>query len=69
VAEEMKHDPIPTFAKQLLEQDITTEKTLKTIADEVKKELQTAIEFAEQSDYPPLEEIYTDLFYTERRAM
>jgi pyruvate dehydrogenase E1 component alpha subunit len=69
VAEEMKHDPIPTFAKQLLEQEITTENALKAIADEVKKELQAAIAFAEQSDYPPLEEIYTDLFYTERRAM
>lgn len=69
VAEEMKNDPIPTFAKQLLEREITTEKVLKTIVDDVKKELQTAIEFAEQSDYPPLEEIYTDLFYEERRAV
>jgi pyruvate dehydrogenase E1 component alpha subunit len=69
VAEEMKNDPIPTFAKQLLEREITTEKVLKTIVDDVKKELQAAIEFAEQSDYPPLEEIYTDLFYEERRAV
>jgi pyruvate dehydrogenase E1 component alpha subunit len=69
VAEEMKNDPIPTFAKQLLEQEITTEKTLKAIADDVRKELHAAIEFAEKSDFPPLEEIYTDLFYEERRAM
>jgi len=69
VAEEMQNDPIPTFAKQLLEREITTEKVLKTIVDDVKKELQAAIEFAEQSDYPPLEEIYTDLFYEERRAV
>jgi pyruvate dehydrogenase E1 component alpha subunit len=69
VAEEMKNDPIPNFAKQLVEQEITTEKTLKAIAEEVKKELHAAIEFAEQSDYPPLEEIYTDLYYEERRAM
>jgi pyruvate dehydrogenase E1 component alpha subunit len=69
VAEEMKDDPIPTFAKQLLEQEITTEQTLKAIADDVKKDLQAAIEFAEQSPYPPLEEIYTDLLYEEGRAM
>jgi len=67
IAEEMKDDPIPLFVKQMLEQEITTEETLKGIDDEVKKEMQEAIEFAEQSEYPPLEEIFTDLYYEERR--
>ena len=69
IAEEMKHDPIPNFAKQLLEQEITTEENLKAIEEEVEKELQEAIEFTEQSPYPSLEEIYTDLTYEERRAV
>jgi len=69
IAEEMKHDPIPIFAKQLLEQEITTEENLKAIEEEVQKELQEAIEFTEKSPYPSLEEIYTDLYYEERRAV
>ena len=69
IADEMKNDPIPLFAKQLIEQEITTEETLNAIGEEVKKELQAAIEFTDQSDYPPLEEIYTDLLYEEGRAV
>ncbi|MGD8212684.1 MAG: thiamine pyrophosphate-dependent enzyme, partial [Desulfobacterales bacterium] len=69
IAEEMKNDPIPIFAKQLLEQEITTEEHLKAIEEEVKKELQEAIEFTEKSPFPSLEEIYTDLTYEERRAV
>ena len=69
IEDEMKNDPIPIFAKQLLEQEITTEEKLKVIEEEVKKELQEAIEFTEKSEYPPLEEIYTDLVYEERRVV
>ena len=65
----MKNDPIPLFAKQLIEQEITTEEILKAIGEDVKKELQEAIEFTEQSEYPSLEEIYTDLVYEERRVV
>jgi pyruvate dehydrogenase E1 component alpha subunit len=69
VAEEMKNDPIPLFAQQLIEQEITTEEILKAIGEDVKKELQQAIEFTEQSEYPSFEEIYTDLTYEEGRAV
>ena len=69
VAQEMKNDPIPLFAKQLIEQEITTEAVLNAIGEDVKKELQAAIDFTDQSDYPPLEEIYTDLLYEEGRAV
>jgi pyruvate dehydrogenase E1 component alpha subunit len=67
-AEEMKNDPIPKFANQLIEQEIATEEKLKSIEEEAQKELQEAIEFAEKSPYPSVEEIYTDLVYEERRA-
>ena len=65
----MKNDPIPIFAKQLLEREIVTEAKLKAIEEEVKQELQEAIEFTEKSEYPSLDEIYTDLVYEERRAV
>ena len=45
------------------------EKILDEIEEEVKKELQEAIDFTEKSPYPSLEEIYTDLTYEERRAV
>ena len=69
VAEEMKNDPIPLFAKQIIEQDFATEENLKTLEVEVARELQEAIEFTDKSEYPSLEEIYTDLVYEERRAV
>jgi len=62
-----KRDAIKRFADQLLEQEIVTEEDLQLLRDEAKKELQEAIEFADKSDYPPVEEIFTDLFYEERR--
>jgi hypothetical protein len=34
----------------------------------VNKELQEAIEFAEGSDFPTEEEIYTDMFWEERKS-
>ena len=64
-----KRDPIERFVKQLLDQGMATEGELQALRDEVDKELQEAIEFADKSDYPSLEEIYTDLLYQERRAV
>jgi pyruvate dehydrogenase E1 component alpha subunit len=67
LAESQKKDPIMNFGNQLIEQGIATEENFQSLRDEALKELHEAIEFAENSDYPPLEEIYTDLFYEERR--
>lgn len=64
-----KRDPIARFAKELLDQGMATEEELQALRDEVDKELREAIEFADKSDYPPLEEIYTDLYYQERGAV
>ena len=61
VAEEMKNDPMPLFAQQLIVREVTSEENLNAIGEDVKKELQEAIEFTEQSEYPSFEEIYTDL--------
>jgi len=65
----MKNDPIPLFAKQMIEQDLATEEKLKAIEKDVAQELQEAIDFTEKSEYPSLEEIYSDLVYEERRAV
>jgi len=64
-----KKDGIPRFEKELLEQDIATEADLEDARNRAQSALQEAIEFEEKSDYPPLEEIYTDLYYEEGRAV
>jgi TPP-dependent pyruvate/acetoin dehydrogenase alpha subunit len=66
-AEAQSRDPIKRFGNQLMEQGLATEKTFETIRTEVKKALKDAIEFADRSEYPPVAEIYTDLYYEERR--
>jgi len=66
IVEDKKKDPIARFAAQLLDQGFATPAELEALRAEADKELREAIEFADQSEYPPLEEIYTDLFYEER---
>ena len=61
-------DPIHRFATQLLDQGLAAAEELEALKAEAARELQAAIEFADQSDYPGPEEMFTDLFYEERRA-
>lgn len=65
--EDKKKDPINRFKLQLLEQDLATGEELKALEDQAAEELLAAIEFTNKSDYPPLEEIFTDLYYEEGR--
>ena len=62
----LQRDAIGIFAKQLIDQGIVSETELKTIWDEVDKEIREAVEFTDKSAFPPLEEIYTDMYYQER---
>jgi acetoin:2,6-dichlorophenolindophenol oxidoreductase subunit alpha len=63
-----KKDPIFRFANQLKDQGVATAGELEALDAEAAAELQAAIEFTDQSDYPGVEELYTDLFYEEGRA-
>ena len=67
IQEDREKDPIASFAAQLLEQDMAEEKELAALRAEAEEELKEAIEFTDQSDYPALAEIVTDLLYEERR--
>ncbi len=58
-------DPIKRYRKWLLEQGVAEEEELKTIENEVEREIEEAIAFAEQSPYPPLEEITKDVYVEE----
>lgn len=53
-------DPIMILAEKLLSQKICTQKELDAIEAEIKQEMATAVEFAENSPYPDPQELYTD---------
>jgi pyruvate dehydrogenase E1 component alpha subunit len=60
--ERVRQDPILLFASRLTEAKIVDEAWLKATAERVEKEVQEAIDFAEQSPNPKIEEIY-DFMY------
>jgi pyruvate dehydrogenase E1 component alpha subunit len=55
-------DPIVTFPRQLLAQDLATEAELEEIRASVDAEVDAAVEFAENSPFPPAEELHTDIY-------
>ena len=65
-AEEVKkwqeNDPIGIFNKYLLEKKTATRKQLDEIEARVEDEVAKAVEFAETSPEPAMEELFTDLY-------
>lgn len=58
-----KKDPIARFEKVLLERGVLSEKDMKEIQAEQQTIVNKAQEFAEKSPYPPVSEVYTDVYY------
>ena len=65
-AEEVKqwqeNDPIGIFNKYLLDKKVTTPKGLDEIEARVEEEVIKAVEFAEASPEPAMEELFTDIY-------
>ena len=65
-AEEVKqwqeNDPIGIFNKYLLDKKVTTRKGLDEIETRVEEEVTKAVEFAEASPEPSMEELFTNLY-------
>jgi pyruvate dehydrogenase E1 component alpha subunit len=59
-------DPIGIFRKQLLEKKTITAKVLDEIDSEVDAEVTKAVEFAETSPEPELEELFRDVYVDEQ---
>jgi pyruvate dehydrogenase E1 component alpha subunit len=57
-----KNDPVKRFEELLLKDQVLTKKKSKTVWDEVKGELDAAIEFAKNSPFPKPEDALEDLF-------
>ncbi len=62
VEEWMKKDPIPRFRKRLVETGALTEKEADEINQEMLKEIEKAVKFAEESPLPAPEEALEDVF-------
>ncbi len=61
--EEMKaKDPILNFGTLLNKEGIFSESDMKEMDEEIKKIVNESIEFAEKSEEPPLEDLYTDVY-------
>lgn len=65
VREWLNKDPINRLLEYIIENNVSTEEEIQSINEEVNKEINEAIKFAEESPFPPLEsaveDIYTDI--------
>lgn len=53
-------DPINIIENKLLQKNYATAEDIASIKEQVKKEMDAAVQFAEESPFPPAEEVYTD---------
>lgn len=67
-AEEQEYkdqDPINIIEAKLLKQKMATQEDIDAIKARVKEEIDEAVKFAEESPFPPVEELYTDNYEQE----
>ena len=62
VEEWRQRDPIGLLEKKLLEGDAVDEEKLDEIKGEAKERIDEAVRFADESEQPPIEELYTDVY-------
>jgi pyruvate dehydrogenase E1 component alpha subunit len=65
VLEWQKRDPIEKFKKQLIKDGKLDKDDFENIVNEIEEEIDDAVDFARKSDYPDLQEAYTDVFEKE----
>ncbi len=69
IKEWRQRDPIGLLEQKLLDSDTLDEDGLQEIKDEYKELIDEAVKFADESDQPPLEELYTDVYAGEDEYM
>ena len=67
-AAHMAKDPYPLFRAALIEANEATEEQLAAIEQEIKVEIEAAVEFAFSSAYPDVSEVYRDVYEEELSA-
>jgi pyruvate dehydrogenase E1 component alpha subunit len=56
-----KKDPIMLYEKKLVKEGVLDEKGLQKVRDEIKKEVDEAVDYARKSPQPDIEELYVDI--------
>ena len=69
VKEWRQRDPIGLMEQKLLDSDTIDEDGLQEIKDEYKEQIDEAVKFADESEQPPMEELYTDVYSGEDEYM
>jgi pyruvate dehydrogenase E1 component subunit alpha len=64
-----ERDPIGLLEHKLLERGVLDEDRLEEIKDEMKETIDEVTEFADESEEPPIEELYTDVYAGEDEYM
>lgn len=62
VEEEKKLDPLIVFAELLKQENVMTDDRIEETEKNIKKVVEEAVAFAENSPEPPLEELFTDVY-------
>ncbi|AFH42872.1 thiamine pyrophosphate-dependent dehydrogenase E1 component subunit alpha [Fervidicoccus fontis] len=61
-------DPLAIFERKIIEEKIFGKEVLEKIAEDVEKEIEETIKFAEESPYPEPEELFEDLYSTKTKG-
>jgi pyruvate dehydrogenase E1 component alpha subunit len=69
IEEWRQRDPIGLLEQKLLDRDALGEDEFDEIKSEAKKRVDEAVKFADESEQPPLEELYTDVYAGEDEYM
>jgi pyruvate dehydrogenase E1 component alpha subunit len=56
-----KKDPIPRFAERLLEEKVLTKKKMAAIEAKITEEIDQAVAYANESEFPSVDEMYEDV--------
>ena len=62
IEEWRQRDPIGLLERKLLDSDTVEEEKLDEIKGEAKERIDEAVRFADESEQPPLDELYTDVY-------
>jgi TPP-dependent pyruvate/acetoin dehydrogenase alpha subunit len=58
----MQSDPLPLFAKRLMEQERVTAAELEAIDKDILAQVDECVRFTEESGFPPAESLYEDVY-------
>lgn len=65
VNEYKEKDPVKVVEKRLLDMGYATEEDIKKIKKDIKTEIEAAVKFADESEFPPASDLYTDNYVQE----